>query len=138
MERLINRRQQGDLGEASAIECLTRQGAAVSVPVGHSPDYDLVADPSASEFEIDQREAILRLVYGEALLESDTQPGEYPSGQRGGAVNAMASPSQVRILPPPSQLRIAERGTAPHGQTRVSGMISLRCGKDAAFLRLTT
>jgi hypothetical protein len=29
-------------------------------------------------------------------------PGEYPSGQRGGAVNAMAMPSQVRILPPPS------------------------------------
>jgi hypothetical protein len=44
MERLINRRQQGDLGEASAIEWLTRQGATVSVPMGHSPDYDLIAE----------------------------------------------------------------------------------------------
>jgi PD-(D/E)XK endonuclease len=43
MQRLINRRQQGDLGEASAIDWLTRQGATVSVPLGHSPDYDLVA-----------------------------------------------------------------------------------------------
>ena len=74
-----------------------------------------------SEFEIDAGRAILPLVYRESLLESETGPGEYPSGQRGGAVNAMASPSQVRILPPPSQLKVAERGTAPHGQTRVSG-----------------
>ena len=44
MERRINRRQQGDLGEASAIEWLTRAGATVLVPIGHSPDYDLVAD----------------------------------------------------------------------------------------------
>ncbi len=43
-ERLINRRQQGDLGEASAIEWLTRQGATVSAPLGHSPDYDLIAE----------------------------------------------------------------------------------------------
>ena len=43
-ERLINRRQQGDLGEASAIEWLTRQGAIVCVPLGHSPDIDLIAD----------------------------------------------------------------------------------------------
>jgi Holliday junction resolvase-like predicted endonuclease len=43
-ERLINRRQQGDLGEASAIEWLTRQGGTVSCPLGHSPDYDLIAE----------------------------------------------------------------------------------------------
>jgi hypothetical protein len=35
-------------------------------------------------------------------LESTSEQGEYPSGQRGCAVNAMALPSQVRILPPPS------------------------------------
>ena len=44
VERLINRRQQGDLGEVSAIDWLTRQGATVSAPLGHSPDYDLIAD----------------------------------------------------------------------------------------------
>lgn len=43
MERRINRRQQGDLGEASAIEWLTRAGALVLTPFGHSPDFDLVA-----------------------------------------------------------------------------------------------
>jgi PD-(D/E)XK endonuclease len=43
MERAINRRQQGDLGEASAIEWLTSRGALVLIPFGHSPDYDLVA-----------------------------------------------------------------------------------------------
>jgi hypothetical protein len=43
MGRAINRRQQGDLGEASAIEWLTSKGALVLIPLGHSPDYDLVA-----------------------------------------------------------------------------------------------
>ena len=44
MERMINRRQQGDLGEASAIEWLTRAGATVYSPVGHSRDCDLIAE----------------------------------------------------------------------------------------------
>ena len=37
-------RRQGELGEASAIEWFTAQGAVVSLPVGHSPDYDLIAE----------------------------------------------------------------------------------------------
>jgi hypothetical protein len=44
MERLINRRQQGDLGEVSAIEWLTSIGATVSIPFGYSPDYDVLAE----------------------------------------------------------------------------------------------
>jgi hypothetical protein len=44
MQRLMNRRQQGDLGEASAIEWLASVGATVLIPLGHSPDFDLVAD----------------------------------------------------------------------------------------------
>jgi PD-(D/E)XK nuclease superfamily protein len=43
-ERLINRRRQGDLGEASAIEWLTSKGALVWTPLGHSPDVDLIAE----------------------------------------------------------------------------------------------
>jgi PD-(D/E)XK endonuclease len=43
-DRRINRRQQGDLGEASAIEWLSRQGATVFAPLGHSPDVDLIAE----------------------------------------------------------------------------------------------
>jgi PD-(D/E)XK nuclease superfamily protein len=37
-------RRQGDLGEAGAIEWLTRIGACVAFPLFHSPDYDLIAD----------------------------------------------------------------------------------------------
>ena len=37
-------RQQGDLGEAAAIEWLTRIGACVAFPLFHSPNYDLIAD----------------------------------------------------------------------------------------------
>lgn len=40
----MNRREQGDLGEASAIEWLTSMGATVFLPFGHSPDFDLVAN----------------------------------------------------------------------------------------------
>ena len=43
-ERAVNRRVQGDLGEASAIEWLTAKGALVWLPIGHSPDVDLLAE----------------------------------------------------------------------------------------------
>jgi PD-(D/E)XK endonuclease len=43
-ERAVNRRIQGDLGEYSAMEWLARKGALVWIPVGHSPDVDLIAD----------------------------------------------------------------------------------------------
>jgi PD-(D/E)XK endonuclease len=201
MERLINRRQQGDLGEASAIEWLSRLGAVVALPFGHSPDFDLIAeigqrllrvqvktstqeiktpnghlrypvslvtqggnqswngvaklfDPAKvdylfaltspgrrwlipaidldgkrgvnlggdkySEYEIEPTASLRELVYGEeATLESEPPPGEYPSGQRGGAVNAMALPSQVRILPPPSDSE-APPDPPTVGRTRMS------------------
>jgi Holliday junction resolvase-like predicted endonuclease len=40
----ISPRRQGDLGELSAMEWLGSQGYSVYVPIGHSPDYDLIAD----------------------------------------------------------------------------------------------
>jgi hypothetical protein len=36
-------REQGDLGEYSAIEWLGMQGWPVALPVGHSPDWDVLA-----------------------------------------------------------------------------------------------
>ena len=42
--RAINRRQQGDLGEASAIEWFSRLRATIFIPLGHSPDVDLVVE----------------------------------------------------------------------------------------------
>jgi hypothetical protein len=41
---LINRRQQGDLGEFSAMEWLAGKGALVWIPLSHSPNADLVAE----------------------------------------------------------------------------------------------
>jgi hypothetical protein len=37
-------RKQGDAGELSAISWFVEAGATVSLPFGHSPDYDLIAD----------------------------------------------------------------------------------------------
>lgn len=37
-------RQQGDIGELSAMEWLASKGAHIYVPVGHSPNIDLVAE----------------------------------------------------------------------------------------------
>jgi hypothetical protein len=41
--RHLGPRQQGDLGEFSAMEWLASRGAVVCVPVGHSPNFDLIA-----------------------------------------------------------------------------------------------
>jgi hypothetical protein len=36
-------REQGDIGEVSAMEWLASKGAHIYIPVGHSPDVDLIA-----------------------------------------------------------------------------------------------
>jgi hypothetical protein len=40
----MNSREQGDLGEFSAMELLAEAGARIYIPLGHSPDCDFVAD----------------------------------------------------------------------------------------------
>ncbi|MCA1705517.1 MAG: hypothetical protein LC808_20570 [Actinobacteria bacterium] len=45
-------RHQGDLGEVSALDWLMRLGAHVFVPVGHSPNCDLVAELDGSLLRI--------------------------------------------------------------------------------------
>jgi hypothetical protein len=42
--RQTNPRRQGDIGEAAAIAWLTRAGFGVWIPLGHSPDADLIAE----------------------------------------------------------------------------------------------
>jgi PD-(D/E)XK endonuclease len=37
-------RRQGDLGELSAMEWFASKGASIAVPVGHSPDWDFIAE----------------------------------------------------------------------------------------------
>jgi PD-(D/E)XK endonuclease len=40
----LNPRRQGDIGEMSAADWLTRNGFGVWIPLGHSPDVDLIAE----------------------------------------------------------------------------------------------
>src|SRR4051812_17854948 len=40
---MLKPREQGDIGELSAMEWLASKGAHIYVPVGHSPDVDLIA-----------------------------------------------------------------------------------------------
>lgn len=62
----MNRRQQGDLGEVSAMEWLTGKGATVLIPFGNSPHFDLVA-------EMDDR--LLRI-----QVKTSTQEVQTPDG----------------------------------------------------------
>ena len=43
-EEMITRREQGDIGELSAMCWLVSKGAHVAVPVGCSPHWDLMAE----------------------------------------------------------------------------------------------
>ena len=40
----VNTLEQGDLGEAAAMVWLASRGASIYIPVGHSPNYDVVAE----------------------------------------------------------------------------------------------
>ena len=40
----LSPREQGDMGELSAMTWLAEQGAKIYIPFGHSPDVDLIAD----------------------------------------------------------------------------------------------
>jgi hypothetical protein len=72
-----------------------------------------------AEYEIDRAAGILELVYGEEAALESTPSGEYPSGQRTAAVNRQALPSEVRILPPPSESVDLPQAPAV-GRTRMS------------------
>jgi hypothetical protein len=61
MERRINRGQQGDIGEASAIDWLTRMGAVVLTPIGRSPDFDLAASVKGRLLRIQVKTSTQRL-----------------------------------------------------------------------------
>src|SRR5690242_13965627 len=60
-ERAVNRRVQGDIGEISAMEWLSRQGAVVWTPAGHSPDVDLVAQVEDSFVRIQVKTSTQRV-----------------------------------------------------------------------------
>lgn len=59
-ERAVNRRVQGDLGEFSAMEWLASKGALVWVPLGHSPDVDLIAELNGRLLRVQVKTSTLR------------------------------------------------------------------------------
>jgi PD-(D/E)XK nuclease superfamily protein len=56
----VNRRVQGDVGEASALEWLTSKGATVWVPFNHSPHVDLMADWGAKPVGVQVKTSTFR------------------------------------------------------------------------------
>jgi hypothetical protein len=54
-----NPRRQGDIGEAIAASWLTQASYGVWIPLGHSPDCDLVAELNRSLFRIQVKTATL-------------------------------------------------------------------------------
>jgi PD-(D/E)XK endonuclease len=60
-KRLINRRQQGDLGEFSAMEWLASRGALVWIPLGHSPDVDLMAQVNSKLLRVQVKTSTQRM-----------------------------------------------------------------------------
>ena len=60
MSSHLNPRRQGELGELSAVEWLSWQGAVVFAPVGHSPDVDLVADFGDGPIRVEVKTATAR------------------------------------------------------------------------------
>jgi hypothetical protein len=69
----------------------------------------LLGGPKYSEFEVEPGRPL-----EPPSLESAPPPEEYRSGQTGCAVNALALPSQVRILPPP-----LERASGPQAERQL-------------------
>jgi PD-(D/E)XK endonuclease len=150
MERLINRRQQGDLGEASAIEWLTRQGATVFIPVGHSPHFDLVAALDArllriqvkastqevltpdghrrsTEYEIKRCNPIREIVYAEhPSLESGSRPGGVSKRSKDGGCKpsgsafAGSNPASPIVASTPVKPTKYERELGQSGQAIVN------------------
>jgi PD-(D/E)XK endonuclease len=201
---VLKPREQGDIGELSAMEWLASKGAHVYVPLGHSPDIDLIAEidgvllrievktathrtqvgrwdvnlstkggnqswsgvtkyfdrgrcdflfvhvgdgrrwfipsgaidsrtglllggPKYSRYEVEAGRPLMAV--SEARLNSETPPGEYRSGQPGGAVNAVAyafggsnPPSPIssprRVKPTNCERKPGQRGEAVINQKR--------------------
>lgn len=98
MERLINRRQQGDLGEASAIEWLTSVGATVLIPFGHSPDYDLVAEANGRLLRIQVKTSTRSRMTAEGQQRSTVTLATNGGNRSWNGVSKLLDPSRFDYL----------------------------------------
>jgi hypothetical protein len=87
MDDVWTPRRQGDAGELSAIVWLKVRGAAVFLPLGHSPDYDLVADFRARPLRVQVKTSTcwrIRLG-GPRYAEYEIESADPLLGRNGGA-----------------------------------------------------
>lgn len=97
-KRLINRRQQGDLGEASAIEWFTRQGATVWTPLGHSPDADLIAEIDRQVLRIQVKTSTFHLKASDGDLRWEVRLATMGGNQSWNGVAKVFDPSRFDLL----------------------------------------
>ncbi len=68
-------REQGDIGELSAMQWLAAQGARVFVPLGHSPDVDIVAEVEGRLLRVEVKTSTHRTSAGRWGVLISTQGG---------------------------------------------------------------
>ena len=71
----MHRRQQGDIGEASAIAWLAHQGALIFTPLFRSPDYDLIAEMAGRVVRIEVKTSNSRTPVGNWAVAICTRGG---------------------------------------------------------------
>ena len=71
----MHRRQQGDIGEASAIAWLAQRGALIFTPLFRSPDYDLIAEIDGELIRIEVKTSNSRTPVGNWALAVCTRGG---------------------------------------------------------------
>jgi Holliday junction resolvase-like predicted endonuclease len=69
-------RQQGDIGELSAMEWLASRGAHIYVSVGHSPDVDLIAEIDRVVLRIEVKTATYQISSGRWKVQVATRGGD--------------------------------------------------------------
>jgi bifunctional DNA-binding transcriptional regulator/antitoxin component of YhaV-PrlF toxin-antitoxin module len=97
-QRRIDRRRQGDLGEASAIEWLTRQGATIWSPQGHSPDADLIADFDGHLLRVQVKTSTCRVDRSDGCERWDVQLATNGGNQSWSGVSKIFDPSRYEVL----------------------------------------
>jgi PD-(D/E)XK endonuclease len=97
-ERLINRRMQGDLGEFSAMEWLASKGALVWIPLGHSPDADLIAEFNGRLLRIQVKTSTYRMTTPSGHTRWATSVSTSGGNQSWGGMIKEFDPAQVDYL----------------------------------------
>jgi Holliday junction resolvase-like predicted endonuclease len=72
---VVRRREQGDIGEASAIQWLALNGALVFTPLFRSPHYDLVAEMAGCLVRIEVKTSNSRTPVGNFAVAVCTRGG---------------------------------------------------------------